>query len=351
MHTTLLSYDEVLTKTNDNKRFLLLGNGFSMSYNYERFSFTSLLESAVDKGLIEKTSPIYAVFKEFDTKDFEEVVKLLETSVAVLKQYGAISKKAEELILSDSLSLKNYLVDVITNNHPEKITSILDEEYLNSAKFIKEYERVYTLNYDLLLYWSTIKLKSFLNDKIVKDSRLEIHDGFYDPHKNSTDYVVFRNDKLSFEVSYLHGALHIYDKKNEIIKNTYSRTDKTLKEQTLENLEKDIYPIFISEGTSEQKYTKIIHNAYLNHCYISLSSIGAKRTDNSLVVFGTLIKRNDMHIRKAILANNVSQIYIGVGSEEEIREFDDFLAEIKQRKLRKEVHFYDYRTANVWREG
>jgi len=351
MATTLLSYDDVLNRTNKNKRFLLLGNGFSMSYNYERFSFTSLLESAVNKGLIQKTSSIYAVFKEFDTKDFEEVVKLLETSVAVLKQYGAISPEYEELILTDSLSLKNYLVEVITNNHPEKITSISDKAYLNSAKFIKEYDRVYTLNYDLLLYWSTIKLQSFLNDNIIEESRLGIHDGFHDPYENSTKYVVYRNDKLSFEVSYLHGALHIYDKKNEIIKNTYSRTDKTLKEQTLENLEKDIYPIFISEGTSEQKYTKIIHNAYLNHCYRSLSSIGAIRTDNSLVIFGTLIKRNDAHIRKAILKNNVSQIYIGVGSEEEVREFDDFLAEIKQRKLRKEVHFYDYRTANVWREG
>ncbi len=338
MSTLLMTYDEVLTSTENNKRFLLLGNGFSMAYNYERFSFTSLLESAVDKGLIKETSPIYALFKEFDTKDFEEVVKLLETSVAVLKQYGAISPEHEELILSDSLALKNYLVDIITNNHPEKITSITDVEYLNSAKFIKEYERVYTLNYDLLLYWSTIKLQSFLYDKIIKESRLEIHDGFYDPHENSTDYVVYRNDKLSFEVSYLHGALHIYDKKNEIIKNTYSRTDKTLKEQTLENLKKDIYPIFISEGTSEQKYTKIIHNAYLNHCYISLSSIGAKRTDNSLIIFGTLIKRNDAHIRKAILENNVSQIYIGVSSEEEVREFDDFLAEIEQRKLRKKVN-------------
>ena len=59
-----------------------------MAYNKERLSFTSLLESAVDSGLISKSSPIYAVFSEFDTKDFEEVVKLLETSVKVLKKYG-----------------------------------------------------------------------------------------------------------------------------------------------------------------------------------------------------------------------------------------------------------------------
>jgi len=351
MITTLLSYDDVLNRTNDNKRFLLLGNGFSMSYNYERFSFTSLLESAIDKGLIEKESPIYAVFKEFDTKDFEEVVKLLETSVAVLKQYGAISEEDEKLILSDSLELKKYLVDVITNNHPEKITEILDEEFMNSTKFIKEYDKVYTLNYDLLLYWTTIKLQSFLDDKLIETSTLKIHDGFHDSHENSTEYVVYRNDSMPFEIFFLHGGLHIYDKKSEIIKNTYSRTDKTLKEQTLENLEKDIYPIFVSEGTSEQKYARIIHNAYLNHCYKSLSGIGRKTKDDSLIIFGTLIKRNDAHIRQAILKNNVSQIYIGVSSEDEVKEFDDFIEEIQKKELNKEVYFYDYRTATVWREN
>ncbi len=38
MATDLLSYDEVLDRTNDNKRFLLLGNGFSVSYNYECYT-------------------------------------------------------------------------------------------------------------------------------------------------------------------------------------------------------------------------------------------------------------------------------------------------------------------------
>jgi hypothetical protein len=320
-----------------------------MSYNKERFSFTSLLESAVDAGLIDKSSPIYAVFKDFDTKDFEEVVKLLETSVKVLKQYGAISEDNENSILSDSKSLKNYLVDVITNNHPEKITEIPDNEYLNCVNFIKEYERIYTLNYDLLLYWAGIKLKTFLENRVIKESSLKIFDGFNDPYLGNTDYVVFENGGPSFNINFLHGGLHIFNKKSEIIKNTFSRTEKTLKEQTLENLNKDIYPVFVSEGTSEQKKDKIVHNPYLNHCYKSLRGIGLKKTDSCLIVFGTLLKRNDMHIREAILKNNISHVYVGVCRESEAREFDDFLEYIKSNKLRKTVLFYDYRTVTVWR--
>lgn len=349
MSFKILNYNEVLASTLNQRKHLLLGNGFSMSYNKDRFSFTSLLENAVDRGLISETSPIYSVFKEFDTKDFEEVVKLLETSVKVLNEYGAISKNDEETILKDSKLLKEYLVAVITNNHPEKITDISNSEYLSSASFIKEYERVYTLNYDLLLYWSGIKLKSFLYDGTIKESNLKIYDGFNDPYEHITDYVVFENGGKSFNMNFLHGGLHIFDNKSEIIKNTYSRTDRTLKSQTLENLNKDIYPIFVSEGTSEQKKSKIIHNAYLNHCYKSLKSIGAKTKEESLIIFGTLLKMNDTHIRDAILKNNVRNIYIGVYNKDEVNEFEDFIEFIAKNELNKNVYFYDSKTVKVWR--
>ncbi len=343
----MMNYDEVLEVIKEQKRYLLLGNGFSMAYNPARFSFTSLLDNAVDRGLITKTSPIYKVFTQFDTKDFEEVVKLLETSTKVLKTYGILSKADEKRILDDSLALKKYLVDVITNNHPDKITEISDDEFLNSANFIKNFEKVYTLNYDLLLYWSCIKLQSYIEGEAITDSVLDISDGFYDPYEQTTDYVVFGNDGAPQNIYFLHGGLHTFDNKSEIIKNTYSRTDRSLKEQTLENLNKDIYPIFVSEGTSEQKKAKIIHNAYLNHCYKSLSSIGTK--NSSLVIFGTLLKRNDIHIRKAIVKSKVENIYIGVVSESEAREFDDFIEQISKLKKPKNVYFYDYRTVKVWR--
>lgn len=347
MSFSMMNYDEVLEAIKKQKRYLLLGNGFSMAYNPQRFSFTSLLDNAVEIGLITKTSPIYKVFTQFDTKDFEEVVKLLETSTKVLKTYGVLSKADEKKILDDSKYLKKYLVDVITNNHPDKITEISDDEFISSASFIKNFEKVYTLNYDLLLYWSCIKLQSFIEEEQIKDSILDISDGFYDPHEQTTDYVVFGNDGASQNIYFLHGGLHIFDKKSEIIKNTFSRTDKSLKEQTLKNLNKDIYPIFVSEGTSEQKKAKIIHNAYLNHCYKSLSSIGTK--NSSLVIFGTLLKRNDTHIRKAILKSKVENIYIGISNEDESKEFDDFIEQSSKLKKAKKIYFYDYRTAKVWR--
>ncbi len=349
MQDRLLTYDEVLEATKENERFLLLGNGFSMSYNYERFSFTSLQESAVERGYIKKDSPIYRIFENFETKDFEEVVKMLETSIRVLTEYDVIKEKDKIRIQEDAIALKAHLVETITNNHPEKITDIQDEEFENSSNFIKEYNRIYTLNYDLLLYWTTIKLQTFITEKIIDDKtvKLKIGDGFYDPDRETTDYVTYANNGSAGRnqrIFYLHGALHIFDKKYKIIKHTYSRTKKTLTEQTLDNLNKNIYPIFVSEGTSKQKKSKILHSAYLNYCYKSLKSIGGK---NSLIIFGTMLKANDEHIQDAIIDNNIKKIYIGIGSKDNIFEFAPFVEEANKRY--KKVYFYDYRSAKVWR--
>lgn len=349
MSFKMLDYSEVLKNTNEQKNYLLLGNGFSMSYNKDRFSFTSLLDSAVKKGYIKKSSAVYEIFKEFDTKDFEEVVKLLEASVKVLKKYGVLHRSDERKILDDSIALKKHLVDVITNNHPNKITDILDEEYFNCANFIKYYEKVYTLNYDLLLYWTTIKFMDFISESKIKQGKLKPTDGFHEDDESGKNYVKFGNDGSTQEIYHLHGALHIFDKKNKIIKNTFSRTDIALKEQTLQNLKDDIYPIFVSEGTSEQKQAKIIHNAYLNHCYKSLGIIGGTKLPSNLIVFGTLLKTNDTHIREAILKSKIKNIYFGISSEEEKESLNEFVEQLSKARVPKKVYFYDYRTVKVWR--
>lgn len=340
----ILTYNEVLEITQSDKRFLLTGNGFSISYNYERFSFTSLLESAVKNDLIDIESPIYKVFQEFATKDFEEVVKLLETSVKVVEQYNAIDEETKQIIQNDAKKLKKHLVEIITNNHPEKITEISDTEFSYSTKFISQYTKIYTLNYDLLLYWTTIKLMDLMSQNQIDNVLLHPTDGFH--NDESDGYVVFGNDSSNQEIFYLHGALHIFDKKSSIIKNTFSRTDIPLKEQTLQNLEKDIYPIFVSEGTSEQKKAKIIHNAYLNHCYKSLGNIGSK--NSSLIIFGTLLKTNDSHIRDAILRNKVKNIYFGISSDKNIEELLEFKEQLEKAKYPKNVYFYNYKTVSVW---
>lgn len=341
MEDRFLTYDEVLERT-DEKRNILLGNGFSMAYNKERFSFTSLLQSAIDKGIIEENSKIHQIFKNNNTSDFEKVVKILENTSKILKIYTQNESLCKQL-LEDSKKLKQFLVDIITNNHPEKITEISDDRFESTINFIKEYKKIYSLNYDLLLYWTTEKLREKINNKTIQD-RKEFIDGFCNNNSNE-DYVIFNNNSHSNTCLYLHGALHIFDSGNEIIKKTYSRTGTPLKEQTTEELNNNRYPVFVSEGTSEQKKTKIIHNAYLNHCYKSLCAIGG-----NLIIFGTKLKSNDEHIQDAILKSKIKNIYFGVSDlnkgQQELSNFIEKNNNLEKNK--KQIFFYDYRSVKIW---
>ncbi|HFP7528735.1 TPA: DUF4917 family protein [Campylobacter jejuni] len=340
MENKLFEYDEVLKQT-DEKRHLLLGNGFSMAYDKNRFSFTSLLQSAIDKDIIKENSNIHQIFKNNNTSDFEEVVKILENTSKILKIYTQNESLCEQL-LEDSKKLKQFLVDIVTNNHPEKITEIPDNKFDSTIEFIKSYDKIYSLNYDLLLYWVTEKLREKINDKIIQD-KTEFIDGFHNSD-NGND-VVFDNNSRKNTCFYLHGALHIFDSGDEIIKKTYSRTGRPLKEQITEELNSNRYPVFVSEGTSEQKKTKIIHNAYLNHCYKSLSSIGG-----NLIVFGTMLKSNDEHIQDAMLKSKVTNIYFGVSSlEKGQKDLNSFIEKNNNlEKNKKQIFFYNYRTVRIW---
>lgn len=364
----LLNYQEVLKKTKTGKRHLLLGNGFSMAYEKERFSFTNLLESAIKEGIIKKASPIYNLFLEFGTSDFELIIKQLESSSIVLKSYSSVSKNIIDDIEKDANALKHHLVEIVTNNHPEKSTDIKDSEYLKCIDFVKRYDSIFTLNYDSLLYWVAMHyLEIYEKEKnsipkeqkiIDEDTRLLVNDGFADkPGLDKVDYVIYRNDGGNFyqTIHFLHGALHIFDKQYEIIKNTFSKTEKPLKEQTLENLDKSIYPIFISEGTANKKLARIIHNSYLNNSYKTLRTMpyskwddkANKKLNNSLVIFGTMLKNNDSHIIDAIVKNDVQDIYIGISSPSKISEFT-FLE--SQLEGKRKLHFYDYTTVKIWRK-
>ena len=126
----LLTYDEVLQQTTAENRAVLLGNGFSMAYNKKRFSFTSLLSSAIKDGIIKENGAIHKLFQNLNTADFEYVIRLLEDATIVLESYNIPSVPT---MTSDIHNLKEYLIQTITNNHPDKCT-VLPKRNMNVVK-------------------------------------------------------------------------------------------------------------------------------------------------------------------------------------------------------------------------
>lgn len=341
----LLSFDQVVEQAE--KPHLLLGNGFSMAYDPDRFSYTSLLQSAIDDGIITEESEIIRLFRSLNTTDFERVIRLLDEAAIASDIYGA--KDVQQKLLTDADALKEHLVAIVTNNHPEKSTSIVPSEREACLNFLQPFGRIYSLNYDLLLYWVIMDL--------VNSGNTNYTDGFSNTEYSTDDaYVVYANDSsVPQNLYFLHGALHLFDAGDEFHKITYNNSDVCLVDQIKQALADKKYPVFISEGTSEQKMEKIIHNAYLNHCYKSLKKIGG-----DIVIFGTLLKKNDEHILNAILNSDVKNIYLGVSNSSDIKHIEGAVEAFnqhyeklkKEKKFRKDrtktLHLYDYRTANVW---
>jgi hypothetical protein len=340
----LITFEEAYKKAEENKKngnekiSLLLGNGFSMAYDSKRFSYSNLLESAKQQGIIKPDSKILSLFNKLGTSDFEKVIKTLEDGKLVTETYNP--EHDTKQIGKDAENLKKHLVDIITNNHPEKSTEITDEQSKKCANFLEKFNKIYSLNYDLLAYWVILQ----------KGLQAKFEDGFSNGD-HTDDYVIFSEKDCNF--FFLHGGLHIFDNKTETIKLTFCRTDIPLKQQIHERLKKNIYPVFISEGTSDAKLEKIRHNYYLNRCYKSLRNQGGQ-----LFLFGTILKSNDEHIKKAIIEGKFQKCYIGVFSESEFKdagiikeEFENYTVNKKgdqETGKKREAILYDAKTINPW---
>lgn len=122
----LQSFEEMFSKFSEKPK-ILLWNGFSMAFDPERFSFTSLLESAVENSVIQKDSKIYNVFESLKTADFESVMRALEDTKKIVEVYEW-DPELQELLKNDAEQLKNYLVAIVTNNHPLKSTDVEEEK-------------------------------------------------------------------------------------------------------------------------------------------------------------------------------------------------------------------------------
>ena len=344
------SFEEVLKISNekDNKKKLLLGNGFSCAWNKDIFSYGALLDKARESKEFNEDAEIAAMFKEFDTKDFERVIKVLKDGSTLAKVYqdDIKNKNLSKKFLKHSEKLKKLLVYTITHNHPDKTTRVSEEEKISCYEFLKNFDRIYTLNYDLLLYWTILNF--------VHEGKFE--DGFHEGSP-SDEYVIWEiGDEITAKLIYLHGALHLFDSETEIRKFTWSRTDKTLKEQILEALYEDLFPIIVAEGSNKEKMEVILHNAYLSRSFSSFKKIGGQ-----LFVFGHSFKNNDEHILNAIEEGKVEHLFVSVLKGERGENKNKIFSRVSLMIARRDalikknskvkplnVYYFDADSAQVW---
>ena len=92
---------------------LLMGNGFSMAYDKEIFSYNALYNflQSQDDELLTK------LFGAIKTKNFELVMQQLDTTIALLDAFGA-EKSVKQQILEASEKLKQGLLKSVKECKP-----------------------------------------------------------------------------------------------------------------------------------------------------------------------------------------------------------------------------------------
>lgn len=353
--TQIISFNEAIQKTAGcKKRHLLLGNGFSIACKPDIFTYQSLQEQADYKELPE----VAKIFDALATRDFEIVIKALQDASIVLPFYESDADALVRRISSHANILKRLLVRTIAGNHPAIPNEIKDEKYWACRKFLSYFlssnnaGNVYTLNYDLLLYWTVLHDDMPFTDSID----LKKNDGFgRDDYEAIGGFVNWQGESSAHgqNIHYLHGALHLFDAGVDLHKYTWSQTGTRLLDQTQDALDEGLFPLFVAEGTSDQKLIKIKHSGYLYHSYKSFS--GVMRTKGAtLFVYGHSLADNDRHILDKIVRGKIEEIYVSIHGDIDSASNQQLVANAETLTSRRthgsplNVTFFDAVSANVW---
>jgi len=150
----LKSFQQALDASNGGKRHLLLGNGFSIAWNSKIFTYESLFKRA-DFSKMPHADQLFAAAK---TQDFEVVIRELIAAAKYISVYLPKEKSVAEQMLQEAAELKIVLVKAIAENHPDLPLAVAESAYRACRVFLSHFDRKFTLNYDLLLYWGNVIL-------------------------------------------------------------------------------------------------------------------------------------------------------------------------------------------------
>ena len=337
----LLSYEDVLDRIEGSKPSLLLGNGFSRAIRGE-FAYDSLFELAKESGL---PASAVALFERFGTTNFEAVMRLLEDSNWIALHYNLLPHGDRNPITDDLTHIKQSLISAISHTHPPHTFSLTLQEKQSCRYFLSPFHDIFSLNYDLLLYW------------VSNDGTSLKLDGFGFPGNDSANppYLVLTQlrDRRGWLFN-LHGALHLYTADGETRKHRFHYERRPLIEIICEGIQKSEYPLFVAEGSAKQKLRHIGSNAYLSFCFQEF-----KKCQGKLVCYGLSFGESDGHIMHAIAENKgLSNLLVGLfGDPEEPHNLATRAAVTQLKKTRSRrvpnlpdlaVEYFDSGSANVW---
>uniref|UniRef100_UPI0021DFD470 DUF4917 family protein n=1 Tax=Granulicella arctica TaxID=940613 RepID=UPI0021DFD470 len=301
-------------------------------------------------------------------------VNALRQAVLLLPLYGG-DTNAQAKMNSHADALKELLVQAIAGKHPERPSDVNDVQYRACRKFLAHFVGesrnndkdlrgcVYTLNYDLLLYWTFLHDQSLtpypdIHGMMTVEAAefLQHDDGFRAPDEElDAEYVTWDAEAAHKQnVHFLHGALHLFDYGSQLQKKCWQRSGgKPLIDQIRSALEKGRFPLFVSEGSSSGKIERIRHSAYLHKGLRSFRG-NCDQPKPAIFIFGHSLADNDAHVLKQIEKGRCGQLFVSLYGDsssvinQAITARAELLKSRRHPRAPLEVLFYDSSSAHVW---
>jgi hypothetical protein len=316
---------------------ILLGNGASIAVD-KRLSYRSLYERVCESGGLNPA--IINMFDFFRTMNFEFIMR-------ILLEAGRVN---EVLNIEDDKTRAYYdeireaLIDTVRDIHPTygSVEHLLPQ----IATFLKRFETVLSLNYDLLVYWSMLVGNDIFECRWFKDCFVE---GYFQKDFNwlRTPLAPATGTTLVF---YPHGSLFLAtDVDGNEEKLSHSENEFLLETILTRWGEKDYYlPLFVSEGHSIDKFHAITRSNYLNTVYDSVLT----EIRGSLVIYGWSAGEQDDHIFDAIDHRGITDIAVSVHtSNPQYESYCDMIGEriAQTHNLRNvNLYFFDSHCEGCW---
>ncbi len=237
----IIQFDEANHKSDPAKRHLLLGNGFSIACRPEVFSYNRLLEQA-NFGRADRARKAFDVFP---TSDFEKVVRALRDFARLAPIYGADASQAK----IDADATREIMIETIRCWHPAVPELIQDVEFRHCWNFVSQFTNVFTLNYDLLLYWTQMK-------RLQTGEEMGFSDGFTKKSGALSWSPSHYGKRRTF---YMHGALHLFEENGTMMKYVSGTNEPRILDQVADAIRRDCFPVYVCEGRTEEKLGVIRH--------------------------------------------------------------------------------------------
>lgn len=255
---------------------LLAGNGLSINM-WDGFAYSSLFANA------SLSAPAQAIFDELGTTNFEQCLECLHHAAIALRALQEPVQAVEEAYVAvrDALFAAVGDVHVPWDEFPQAVHDHL-------AREVNRFERVFTTNYDLCMYWSQLQT----------EVSVDIIDFFWSAGNVFDPGDAEPRSRRSTRMYYLHGGLHLWQDDESGENGKWTRSQGPLLDLGSKYGPKSSRrPLFVSEGTAAAKVRTIRQSNYLSFCLEEL------RSDNSpTLVFGHSLAPQDSHV-VAALAN------------------------------------------------